>query len=290
MNEGITIIIDFSKENNKPIEIFAGIANMMKALTVLNKPFADCIDVKLDNPIILDRVEEGSIKIKIKSFFTGNKDIPNGSEKQVKVVSYLNKCMDFVLNCLGHDKFASTDDIGDLELRFKSIIEESGINDLGLYAQPSMHSIISAVDDVNESIKSIGAPVYIESEFGKRINISKKEIKQEVLDTYLKSSTRCRKVDAILHVKNAIFIGRAQWEFQLAKNSISATIQDEEWLSKYQNGKIDLKPGDALMVRLNIIATFNERQKPKFKYEILKVNDVVHESEFETNSLFEREN
>ncbi len=77
-------------------------------------------------------------------------------------------------------------------------------------------------------------------------------------------------IDIILDVKGPVFEGSNQWRFRLGRNTITAAVNDNDFLSKVLDGQESFKNGDRIQVRLKTKQTAQGR-RIKTVYEITRV-------------------
>ena len=63
---------------------------------------------------------------------------------------------------------------------------------------------------------------------------------------------------------------------QARKRSISAKIEDEQWLQRFQNRGVDVRPGDALRCRVRVELSYGfDNELLEEKHYIEEVYDVL---------------
>ena len=65
--------------------------------------------------------------------------------------------------------------------------------------------------------------------------------------------------EMILAVKKPDYLGTSKWELRHGKRTISARIDDPEWLQRFQRRAVDVRPGDALrcMAEIELLYGFD---------------------------------
>lgn len=71
------------------------------------------------------------------------------------------------------------------------------------------------------------------------------EPKKETMDQVLENES-----ERILMIRKPDFIGESKWIFSFAGRPVPIAIDDKNWLVQFQAGKIDIRPGDALKVKM----------------------------------------
>jgi hypothetical protein len=79
-----------------------------------------------------------------------------------------------------------------------------------------------------------------------------------------------------LLVKKPDYLGQSRWEFRQDDHPLEAKIVDLEWLERFQDGRVVLKPGDALkaIVKTEVARGF-EGNVVDARHEVTKVLAVV---------------
>lgn len=90
----------------------------------------------------------------------------------------------------------------------------------------------------------------------------------------------------ILKVKKPDYLGESKWEFKYESRKLEAKIKDTIWLSDYQSGKIDIRPGSSLRVSMNIIVKYDhDNEVISTQYEILQIIEIIPPIAYIQNEL-----
>ena len=80
----------------------------------------------------------------------------------------------------------------------------------------------------------------------------------------------------ILAVKKPDYLGDSKWELRHGKKSISAKIEDAEWLKRFQGRQIDVRPGDALRCEVQIDHLYgHDNELLTERYIVVRVVEVL---------------
>ena len=80
----------------------------------------------------------------------------------------------------------------------------------------------------------------------------------------------------ILKVKKPDYLGESMWDFKYEGRSIQGKILDVNWLAKFQNREIDVRPQDALRAKVRIVAHYSyEGEVIDTDYFILEVLEII---------------
>lgn len=64
--------------------------------------------------------------------------------------------------------------------------------------------------------------------------------------------------ERILMIRKPDFLGESKWIFSFAGRHVPIAIDDRNWLAKFQAGQIDIRPGDALKVKMSEKDYYNQ--------------------------------
>ncbi len=94
----------------------------------------------------------------------------------------------------------------------------------------------------------------------------------------------------ILKVKKPDYLGTSMWDFKHAGRLIPAKIIDADWLQKFQNRKIDIRPGDSIRAKVNCIVKYgHDNSVVGNAYEIVQIEKVLPASSDEDQYQIETE-
>ena len=78
-----------------------------------------------------------------------------------------------------------------------------------------------------------------------------------------------------LVIKKPDLLGDSQWEFKFNGNTMKAKIEDENWLTKFQNGDFSIQAKDSIECDLRIETNDIPASKSEVIYTILKVHQIL---------------
>jgi hypothetical protein len=151
------------------------------------------------------------------------------------------------------DKEGSPPPIEDLTERLRKLAEETDVRHLPDYPPVNPARLAQPLDEIQRT-KALFRP-------GEKLTITLDRSEYEVAlssnwlpSEYLPIPTAEQQLsndsDMVLVIRKPDFLGKSQWQFRHGKASLSAPIQDEDWLQQFHEGKHPVKPGDALRVRV----------------------------------------
>jgi len=86
-----------------------------------------------------------------------------------------------------------------------------------------------------------------EVEFNLTFNIAPESIEDLLAKEILTSES-----EMILRVKKPDYLGESMWDMRHGTSIIQVRILDKDWLDKFQNRSIDLRPGDSIRAKVQI--------------------------------------
>ena len=151
----------------------------------------------------------------------------------------------------------SDDPSGKLPELLGSINEEASktdVRNIPYYSPVNTESIIDAAKDFDRIKDHLAAgdeaSMIVSAEEIAHFNV-KSRLDIESIETLAVCHTATHTVpNMVLFVKKPDYLGSSMWEFRHGKRSISAKIEDEKWLDRFQNRGVDVRPGDALKCRV----------------------------------------
>jgi hypothetical protein len=96
------------------------------------------------------------------------------------------------------------------------------------------------------------------------------------VDELLRIDQLDRTTEAILRVKKPDYLGRSMWESYDGEHILDARISDARWLEDFQHRRVDVRPGDAIRVRLRVVINYGPNEEILYRsYEITEVLEVL---------------
>lgn len=93
--------------------------------------------------------------------------------------------------------------------------------------------------------------------------------------------------EMILKIKKPDYLGDSKWEFRHRKETINAKITDNDWLAKFRDRQISLKPGDSIRANVEIEVKYDfDREVNSINHTITKVLEVIYSSPNNQSNLF----
>lgn len=246
--------INFPSGLKDPQRIFATASSLLEALHSCDEMLLTSISTNIQPIFVLEQVETGSIKMWLKQLLeTVPDDALNNLDWKPAVGQYLIKGKYLILKKLGVDNglpdqatlekisdelHVLAKDTGALKMPAYSKISELDIAKVALRFSKAMSDL---KDNESISFDCDAGDANIEAGY----SVTEQEIDNLLIDQELTNVS-----DVILIIRRPDFLGDARWEFSFEKRKLMVAINDREWLAKFQAGEIDIRPGDALKVKL----------------------------------------
>jgi hypothetical protein len=111
---------------------------------------------------------------------------------------------------------------------------------------------LKIISDPLSSLQSGDTAVYITADDQEAaFNISFTFSPETIQDLLTKETITSTPV-MILKVKRPDYLGEAMWEFRHEGHPFPAKILDVDWLKRFQERKVEVRPGDALRARVEV--------------------------------------
>lgn len=279
VNSDFCVTIDFDKGSPNPSRIFTAMSAIIDSFQQLDKDLVKYIDNKIETVMLLEDVETGSLKTWLGNFLRGIPDDAIRDFDWKKIVGhYLLKAKYIVLDkTKGIATITDASPIAEIEAELSKAAAEIGIDRIGSYTPITKQAIISNIDRISKSLSSLSDAdkVYYDSEFGRasfnlELSVDLGEMEDLLAGEVLEAVT-----PMILKVKKPDYLGDSMWEFKHGTKTISAKITDWEWLRRFQNRELDLRPQDSLICQVKTICKYDDNYEPlSTTYEITKVNRI----------------
>ncbi|WP_298285943.1 hypothetical protein [uncultured Lutibacter sp.] len=274
------IEIDFTKDSENPARIFQTMTDLITSFQDFDSNIIKGIDAKLEPVILLEDIEKGSLRTWLSSKLKGVPDeaIKSGDWKQL-VGNYLVKAKYIIINKLdGVTQITDGDLIEDIQYE---LVEEAKKTDIKLFPhyQPMpLPKLVSSIDKINKALKHLDKKdtAIIKSDFGNASFNLELEFSAEDIEDFLTKEKIENKSIMILKVKKPDYLGSSMWEFRFSGKIVPAKITHESWLIKFQQRKVDIRPGDSIKAKVNTIVKYgHDNNVINQTYEITEVLDVL---------------
>lgn len=282
--------IDFRRGEGPASRVFAATFDFIKACERIDRELLSTIDSSLETVLMLEDIEAGSIKTWLRNALSAVDD--DGLKKldwRPLVGKYLVKAKYAII------RWTETVDaprrLPELAKEIQTIAAETDVRHLPDYRAPAPQALVQAIRDfqgVKDHLLPSDKATYIPSD-GPAIemNLSFRLDLSSIEELAVKETITFAAAPMILAVKKPDYLGDSKWELRHGKRSIAAKIEDGNWLNRFQNREVDVRPGDALKALVQIEHLYgHDNELLTERYTLVRVLDVLVNA-YQQDSLFE---
>ncbi len=286
-----SIKIDFNKSSKKPSHIFSIMTDILDSFNTLDSAIINSIDSKIEPIIMLEDIEKGSILSRFKYLLEEIPDQAISDFEWKKVVGhFLLKAKYYVLDFI--NKRESITNIEEIKLLEEGIIElseNSQIKTINIPGNIDRNKLLLGISKISSAISRVEDKEQIsyqtdedEVVFNLSFNFN-----EEQIEDLLTAETITSVSEMILKIKKPDYLGDSKWEFRHRKQAINANITDSEWIAKFRNREITLKPGDSIRAKVEIEVKYDyDREVSVINYTITNILEVIYSKPINPNLLF----
>ncbi len=289
------IEIDFDRGAARPQRVFQTADALITAFQHFDRTLVQSVDSNIEPVLVLEDIEVGSLKILLRNILNivddqALKDL----DWRPQIGKYLVKAKYVMVDFL--DRRIELDDdrkrLAALRNDLALLAQETDARHLPDYPAVPASDLISCATKIAEAkaVLSKNDQLSIISAEGKRtFDLSTEWAPDTMQELFVKETVRRPAYESILLVKRPDYIGQSKWDFRHAKSPLSASMQDEEWLARFQSRQIDVRPGDALRCSVEQEVKYGyDNEVIAETYAITKVMEVL-DNRLEQPSMFASE-
>lgn len=275
------IYIEFKPGTPNPERIFQAADQAIRSLRELDHILCKTVDSTIKPIMLLEEIETGSIKVWLKSLLesTDDNDLKDLNWKPI-VGQYLVKAKYAIIDWTNkeHEDVSS---IKNLQTDVKNLAEETGVKRLPFYGEIDTKDIANIGRNINKAktlLSDSDSMKYLTQDSEIDFDLSLEVDTEKIQDLLTKETITSDNSKLILVVKKPDYLGSSKWDLKHGRKTISASIEDSDWLAKFQNREIDVRPGDALRCTVRIEVRYGyDNQILSENYVIVSVDEVTNE-------------
>lgn len=276
---GIEIQFDNTKES--PSKAFRTLSEILESLHSLDEDLVSSIGSSIKPITVLEDLQKGSIKGWFKNTIEA---IPDEALKDLNykkaIGHYLVKGKYLIIKFLdGKTEITSRDEIKRLESDLYQLAKDTDVNKIPAYSPIPTAKLINGIRKVTNSLQYVreGEKVTFSASQQEQVDFNIQfSFSPESIEDLLTKETISNETDMILKVKRPDYLGESQWELRHEKTGITAKIVDIEWLRKFQNREVNVRPGDSLKTKIKTTVHYDYNNEViGTHYEITKVKDII---------------
>ncbi|MFI4986212.1 MAG: hypothetical protein ACHQF3_02125 [Alphaproteobacteria bacterium] len=285
--------VDFKHGEGSPSRVFLAINDFVRGCERLDAELAHGIDSNIETVLILEDIEAGSIRVWLRNALRAVEDDALKTLDWRPVVGkYLVRAKYAIIRWMNDGSAPKS--LPALAKEIQTIAAETDVRHLPDYQAPSPTALLTAVRDFQGAKEQLSAgdrATFISGEGDSvEMNLSIRWDIENIEEMAVKETLTFPPAPMILAVKKPDYLGDSKWELRHGKRTISAKIDDMDWLKRFQNRQVDVRPGDALKCEVKIEHLYgHDNELLLERYKIIRVIDVLVDTYRSQAGLFDPE-
>ena len=274
------IHLDFPPNTKNPHRLLSAAGAFIESLQEVDKVLLSSVDTKIKPVFVLEEIEIGSLKLMMKQFLesVSDEDLRKLNWKKA-VGNYLVKGKHRLLALMSKTNNRPTrQELEALSRELYMIAQETDVRNIPSYTAVKAVDIAQEMKRISDSLLALesGDSIKFITDDGEAKIVPGVAVTQEEITRLFTDKEIANELERILMVRRPDFLGESKWEFRYEKKSISAKIDDDQWMADYRSAKIDIRPGDALHVRIRESVTYdNTGEVIKNEITVIRVLNII---------------
>lgn len=270
--------IDFVRGEGSPSRVFIALQEFIRASESLDSELITSIDSNVETVMVLEDIEAGSIKVWLRNLLRATEDDAlKGLDWKPAVGKYLVRAKYAVLRWIDDDKLPK--DLPSLRREIQDLARETDVRHLPDYTPPSPKVLLEAVrnyQQAKEHLHKSDVAKFISRESELEMNLTVRFEVADIEALAVKETITSPPTQLILAVKKPDYLGDSKWELRHGRRTVSAKLEDSEWLKLFQGREVDVRPGDALKCEVVIENLYgHDNELIAERYTVTRVLDVL---------------
>lgn len=284
------IKVDFEKGSENPSRIFKAMSGMIDALATIDEGLVDSFGASLESKLILEDVEVGSLKTRIRTVIsTIDDDALKDLDWKKAVGSFLVKGKRRILKHLeDRHEITSIEQVHEIQKDIAKLAEETEVNKIPFYTSVQSKVLLESLSKLyiaTSNLSSTDSAFYISSEGAVRIPQGL-YIPTQTIENILTREKIESEAEMILRIKKPDYLGTSMWDVQFNNRTIQVKIMDLNWLNEFQTRKHDVRPGDSLRAKVLVEVSYGfDNNVVAEHYNVIRVIEVIKNDSAHTMSL-----
>ncbi len=278
--------IDFATDSPNPSRVFRSMTGLIESFDRFDRDFLGSLDLYVDSQLVLHDVERGSLKATLRRILNvpDQQALREGDWKKM-VGRMIDDGRQFLLRKLEEKpKVTSREHLLEIQTGLVKIVSTAPLSLIHVPNPIPLARLLATIESFESSVTVLASDdsvtyrsEYTEQRVTKEISVDP-AVEEELLEAVpVQLPTRVQ-----LPVKKPDLIGDSQWDLYLGGHVIRAKILDTDWLSKFHNRSIALRPGDALDALLEItLLKTPTGDVVGYRYQVSQVFGVMPRTESE---------
>jgi hypothetical protein len=274
------IEVTFVPGTPDPARIFRSMTSLIDSFQHFDKDLIQVIDVQIDPILLLEDIEAGSLRTWLRNLISTVDDsaLKDGDWKKI-VGAYLLRAKYILVKRLeGKTEITNREEIKEIEGDLLRIAQDTDIQRIPSYQPIPEARIVQAIASLSSSLRHLtpgDSAKLITPEGEANFNLSLR-VSPDSLYALIVKESLTNESTLILKVKRPDYLGDSMWDFKLGEHPLSAKILDHNWLRRFQERNIDVRPGDAIRARVHQTIDYGYAAEVIAEhYEIIEVLGII---------------
>lgn len=278
------LTIHFPAGVKDPQRIFSTASECITALQACDQMLLKSFPTEIQPVFVLEQVETGSLKMWLRQLLEAvDDDAIKNLDWKPAVGKYLVKGKHLLLKKLeGKKGLPNKYELLEISNELQELAKETDVLMLPAYSRVSEVDIAEHARIISTALARLepGESISINNDDGEAVIDAGFAVTDEDIKNLLVEQTLENTSELILMVRKPDFLGETKWEFRFNRRSLSVAIVDKDWLSNFQSGEVDIRPGDALHVKMKERVSYDfNGEVVSEEREILEVIGVIRKKE-----------
>ena len=287
--------INYVKDSPNPSRVFRSMSELIDTFQVLDTHLTKSIDVNIEPLLLLEDIETGSIKTWLATILKAIPDnaIANLNWKLI-VGDYLVKAKYIFIDFLGEKTTISNiKELKPLEDKLYELAEKTQVRWLPAYTRIPPKELLDGMQRISESLSCLDKQDTVkyltsgqeETKFNLSFHLAPESIEDLLAKEILSSEN-----EMILKVKKPDYLGDSMWDMRHGDRIIQVRISDKNWLDKFQDRLVTVRPGDSIRAKVKISNLYGyDGELISTHYDTSNIIDVIPVSNPNQQSLWDEE-
>lgn len=270
--------IDFQRGVGPASRVFTATRDFIKVCEALDDELVRSIDSSIETVLVLEDIEAGSIKTWLRNVLAATEDDAlKTMDWKPLVGKYLVRAKYAVIRWIDNDDVPRS--LPELRRELQQIASDTDVRHLPDYTPPSPGALVTAIkgfQSVKDQLLPGDRAMLLSSEGDMPFDLTVTLNIDDIEALAVARAITVPPAEMILPVKKPDYLGASQWELRHGRRNISAKIEDEDWLRRFQKRQEDVRPGDALrcLVEIEYLYGFDNELLTE-RYTVSQVLEVL---------------
>jgi hypothetical protein len=284
------LYIDYEKSEGEPSRVFHAMGELIDAFEGLDELLAGIISEGDGTELVLEDIEASSLRAKLRSIILGVPDdaLKDGDWKKI-LGHFLVKAKYLVARWLSDNpQITSVDQIQSLQKELEVLAQQTGARHLPFFRPVDKRALLGKIAEIDRAITYLDPrdTLKYESSYGQVTLPHTQHVHETLIRDILTREVIDSNDERIVKVKKPDYLGKSQWMLKYSGHSFLASIDDLEWLHRFQAGLEPLQPGDSLRVLMHVEVFYGESMEVvHVNHTVRRVIGVVHSQEITQSQI-----